>query len=691
MIYESEKIRNIIFLGHQGSGKTTLIESLYSLAFKTPKGAIERKNTISDFTVEEKNRLSSCNMAIVPIEYNGYKLNLIDAPGNDSFVYEIIGVLDMIKGAVLVIDAQKGLEVGTVKHYNFLRKHGVPTFIFVNKLDKESIKYEELLENIKTKLGKQAISFVYPIGHKENFDGFIDIISLKARRHNGVECVEEQIHDDKKEKVMELHNVIAEQVAVTDEALLEKFFAGETLSKEEIHTGLHTAVLSGDLTPILVGSALKDIGLDTMLNMMIDYLPNPNELKPYIVKASDGSDIVRHTISSDPFSAYVFKTMLDQYKGTTNIIKVISGTISSGDEIYCPNTQTSFKVSQMFYLSGSKQTPIDKVYAGDIVGLAKLEGVTTGHTLCDKTKPITYPKAKYPTPVYYRAVSPKSSKDEEKLGSSLFKMQIEDPILEVKRNTETKQLLIGGLSNSHLNYVLEKINNMYGIQVDVAPPKINYRETIRKEAQAPGRYVKQSGGSGFYGVVEMKFLPSGSDKNEFTEEIFGGSVPKNYIPAVEKGFFESTNQGLLAGFPVLGVKGVLLDGKYHPVDSNELAFKMAGMLAFKEAYPKCSPTILEPIMKITININNEFTGNIMNDLNQRRARIISMDEKGNNIQEIVALVPETEILDYVTNLHVISQGSGFFNREFDSYQEVPAHLIDGIIRDNSLLKNAEGK
>jgi elongation factor G len=454
----------------------------------------------------------------------------------------------MIKGAVLVIDGQKGLEVGTVKHYNFLRKHGVPTFIFINKLDKESVKYEALLDAIKAKLGKSAISFVYPIGKEDTFDGYIDVISLKAKRHNGTACVEEPIHDDKKEKVMELNNAINEQVAVTDEALLEKFFAGETLSKAEVPKGLHAAVLAGDLTPILVGSAVKDIGLDTMLEMMIDYLPNPNELKPYVLKDEQGQEVIRHTVSDEPFSAYVFKTSLDQYKGTTNIVKVCSGTLNLGDEIYCPNTKATFKVSQMFFLFGAKQTPAETVHAGDIVALAKLEGVTTGHTLCDKAKPVIFPKAKYPTPVYYRAVIVKNPKDEEKLGSSLYKLQSEDPILEVSRNNETKQLLIGGLSNSHLAYVLEKIFNMFAIAVDVVAPKINYRETIRKEATAPGRYVKQSGGSGFYGVVEMKFLPSGSDKNEFTEEIFGGSVPKNYIPAVEKGFFESVNQGLLAGF-----------------------------------------------------------------------------------------------------------------------------------------------
>jgi elongation factor G len=688
---QANNIRNILFVGHQGSGKTTLVESLHSIASKSPKGSIERKNTISDYTPEEKNRLSSCNLAVVPITYNDYKLNLIDAPGNDAFIYEIIGLLNFVKGAVLVIDATKKVEVGTVKHFNFLKKHGIPTLIYIAKMDKEFVDYNAVIEEISAKLGKSAISFVYPIGREKNFDGFINVVTKKASRFNGSEIIEDEIHDDKKAKIDELHNVLAEQVALTNEEMLEKFFSGEPLSEKEIHKGLHTAVLSGDINPILVGSATNDVGLTTMLSMIIDFLPAPNELKPYHGIGKDGKEASRKSEESEPFSAYVFKTMLDQYKGTTNLIKVCSGTLKSGDEVYCPNNNETYKVSQMFFLSGNKQIPVDEVFAGDIVSLAKLDQLFTGHSLCDKNNPITYPKAKYPTPVYYKAVSAKTTKDEEKLGGSLHKLQIEDPCLEVKRNVETKQLLIGGLSNSHLAYILEKINNIFNIEVDVAMPKINYRETIKKEASAPGRYVKQSGGSGFYGVVEMTFMPSGSDENIFEEKIFGGAVPKNYIPAVEKGFFESVNAGLLAGFPVLGMKALLIDGKYHSVDSNELAFKMAAILAYKEAYHKCSPTILEPIMKITINVHNEFTGNIMNDLNQRRARIMSIDEVANDNQEITALVPEAEILDYVTNLNVLSQGTGYFNRSFDSYQEVPANLIDNVIRDNSMLAKPENK
>ena len=684
---ETEKIRNILFLGHQGSGKTTLVESLAGIINKTPKGAVENKNTISDYTDEEKNRLSSCNLSVLSLDYNGYRLNLLDAPGNDDFVFDVIGVLDMVKGAVLVIDATKRIEVGTIKHYNLLKKHGVPTLIFVNKMDKEMIDFESLLEEINQKLGKKAVSFVYPIGHQEAFDGFINVVTLKARKFDGKQMIDDVIYDDKKEKILSLHNVIAEQVALTDEALLEKFFGGETLSMEEIHRGLHAAVISGEIAPVLVGSAKKDIGILTMLEMLIDYLPNPAELKPYAGFDKDGKELIRKTIPSEPFSAYVFKTFFDQYKGAINVVKIASGTLNLGDAILCPNTQATMKVSQMFTLLGNKQTAITTASAGDIIGLSKLDNVITGHTLCDKANPITYPRAKYPTSVYYRAIAAKVSKDEEKLYSSLTKLQIEDPCLDVHRNNETKQLLMGGLSDSHLNYVLERVKNIFSIQVDVAAPKIAYREAVKREATAPGRYIKQSGGSGFYGVVEMRFGPSGSDANVFEETVFGGAVPRNYFPAVEKGFIESTEHGLLSGFPVIGIKAVLLDGKYHPVDSNELAFKMASILAFKEAYMNCGPTLLEPIMKIMIRVGNEFTGNIMNDLNQRRARVLSIEEKGHDQQEITALVPESEILDYAIRLRVLSQGSGFFNREFDSYQEVPSYLVDGIVKSYANEKN----
>lgn len=681
MAYTTDKIRNIVFLGHQSTGKTSLVESLASVVTGKPKGDVERKNTISDSSVEEKNRLSSCSLSVISVDFKDHHLNFLDAPGNDDFVHDIIGVLDVVKAAVLVIDATKKIEVGTIKHFNMLKKHGIPTFIFINKMDKEKIDFEKLLDDINRVLGKKAVSFVYPIGRQEAFDGFIDVVSLKARKYNGVTCVDDEIYPDKKPIVLELHNTLAEQVALTDDKLLDKFFGGEVLTHEEISRGLHDAVVRGEITPVLCGSAKKDIGIETLLRMMIEYLPNPAELRPYEALDTSGRTLEVVTKVDQPFSGYVFKTTFDQYKGVTNMVKVNSGTLSVGDEVFCANTNDSFRVSQIFQMFGLTMTPIDKAIAGDIVALTKLENVLTTYSLSTKANPIKFPTPKYPTIVYYRAVAAKNAKDEEKLGQALSKYAIEDPCFEMKRNAETKQLLLGGLSDSHLSYVLERIKNSYGIEVETFVPKINYRETIKQTAEAEGRYVKQSGGSGFYGVVVMRFSPSGTEDNVFTEEVFGGAVPRNYYPAVEKGFLEATQKGLLAGFPVIGVKGTLFDGKYHSVDSNEQAFKMAGILAFKEAYPKCKPTLLEPIMQISVQVANDYTGSIMKDLNQRRARILNMDEKGFGIQEITALVPESEIMDYAIKLRVMTQGSGFFNRKFDSYQEVPSYVVEQIIKE----------
>jgi len=685
MEYSSQNIRNILVLGHQGSGKTTLVESLHSITTGTEKGSVEKKNTISDFTKEEQNRLSSCQLSIVPIFYKDYKLNLIDIPGNDDFIYEALGVMDIAKGAILCIDATKKVEIETIKHFRLLRKHGIPTIIYVNKMDKENIVYDDILDDILNKLEKNGpISFVYPMGHDNNFDGFINVVSMKARKYNGSECVDSEIYDDKKPKVIELHTKIEEQVALTDDKYLDKYFSGQTLTMEEIHKGLHFGVLSGQLVPVICGSATKNIGLNTMLDMLIDYLPSSNDLKPYSGFNEKHEVVQRYTTTDDPFSAYVFKTYYDPFKGIVNLIKVISGKLKSGDEVLIPRLNETIKIGNLVYLSGNTQTPTSEVNAGDIVGIAKCEELKTTDTICDKNNYFKLEPTKFPTAVYFRAVTFKDTKEEEKSMQGIAKIQIENPVLEVKRNPETKQLLIGGLSDSYLAYIKERINNLFGISLELSVPKIVYRETIRATAEAEGRYVKQSGGSGFYGIVTMRFEPC--EESTFSEEIFGGSVPKNYIPAVEKGFYEALQSGPLAGFPVLGVHGVLTDGKYHPVDSNDLAFKMAAQIAFKDAYMKCKPTILEPIMKISINVDNEFTGNILNDLNQRRAKVLSIDEKPEGQQEITALVPEAEIQDYVSKLRVLTHGSGFFNREFVNYQEVPQALVQKVINDNSLLK-----
>ena len=679
---KTQDIRNVVILGHQGSGKTSLVESLAFTAKLIPqKGEVEKKNTLSDYTPDEQRRGGSIQTAVVPINYNNYKINLIDIPGNDDFISETIGVVGVVKGAVLVIDASVGVQVGTIKHYKQLKRKGVPTFIFVNKMDKEDVDFEPVLEDIRDKLGKEVISFCYPLGHEKEFDGFANAVDLKAHIYNGKECVEAEIYPDKRNKILELHNTIVEEVAKTNDELLEKFFNGEEFTQQEIRESLRVGVLNGELTPLIVGSATKNIGVQTLLNMFINYLPAPNDLKPLEAHDENGADKNVPTDVNAPFSAYVFKTIADPYAGIINIIKVCSGVLRVGDEVYV-NGSTQ-RVSMLFTMTGKKLDNVNEIIAGDIGAVTRLEKVSSGDTLSSPKSVTIFKPVKYPTAVIFKAIILANKNDESKLGPALAKMQLEDPSLEVKRNNETKQLLLGGLSDSHINYALEKLKTLYKIDLTTEKMKIIYRESIKGTAEGDGRYVKQSGGSGFYGVVKMRFEPA--EENVFAEEIFGGSVPKNYFPAVEKGFFEALNSGLLAGFPVIGVKGVLVDGKYHPVDSNEQAFKMAGILAFKDAYLKCRPIILEPIMRIKVNIESKYTGNILSDLNTRRARIQNIEEKEHGYQEIEALIPEAEIIDYVTQLKSLTQASGFFNREFVDYEELPEYLKDKVIAENKIV------
>ena len=678
---KTQDIRNVVILGHQGSGKTSLVESLAFTAKLIPqKGEVEKKNTLSDYTPDEQRRGGSIQTAVVPINYNNYKINLIDIPGNDDFISETIGVVGVVKGAVLVIDASVGVQVGTIKHYKQLKRKGVPTFIFVNKMDKEDVDFEPVLEDIRDKLGKEVISFCYPLGHEKGFDGFANAVDLKAHIYNGKECVEAEIYPDKRNKILELHNTIVEEVAKTNDELLEKFFNGEEFTQQEIRESLRVGVLNGELTPLIVGSATKNIGVQTLLNMFINYLPAPNDLKPLEAHDENGADKNVPTDVNAPFSAYVFKTIADPYAGIINIIKVCSGVLRVGDEVYV-NGSTQ-RVSMLFTMTGKKLDNVNEIIAGDIGAVTRLEKVSSGDTLSSPKSVTVFKPVKYPTAVIFKAIILANKNDESKLGPALAKMQLEDPSLEVKRNNETKQLLLGGLSDSHINYALEKLKTLYKIDLTTEKMKIIYRESIKGTAEGDGRYVKQSGGSGFYGVVKMRFEPC--EENVFAEEVFGGAVPKNYFPAVEKGFFEALNSGLLAGFPVIGVKGVLIDGKYHPVDSNEQAFKMAGILAFKDAYPKCRPIILEPIMRIKVHAESKYTGSVLSDLNTRRARIQNIEEKEHGSQEIEALVPEAEILDYVTQLKSITQASGFFNREFVAYEEVPEYLKEKVIKENKI-------
>ena len=679
MIYNPEKIRNIAVVGHQGSGKTTLVESI---AFKggliSQKGTVEAKNTLSDFLPDEQKKLTSVSTAVIPVNYKDYKLNLIDLPGNDDFVYETIGVSRLIKGAVLVIDASKGVQIGAVKNFRTLKKRGVPMFIYVNKMDKENIDFPALYEEIKTKLDKKCVPFLYPLGESSDFSGYVRVANMTASRYNGKECIEDTSYEEKREAVFELQNKLVETVATTDDALLDKYFAGETLTLDEITNGLRKAVLDGELYPIMVGSATKDIGTLTLLDMFINYLPSPADLKPILADDGNGNEIeVKTSNEADP-SLCVFKNSYDTYQGLICVFKVNSGVIRLGDELYCPNNNQTYKLSTLFSVCGKKLTPVTEISAGDIGAFTKLENIKLSYTLCSPKKVIHIKEVHYPGATYTRAIVPTSKNDSDKLFPIVEKMMLEDPTISFEKNAVTNQILIGSLSSSHLQYILDKIKEVNKINFTLETPKIVYRETITCKADSEGRYVKQSGGSGHYGVVFMSFEPS--DKNEFQSTVFGGHIDKGYFPAVEKGFYEALEHGGLIGAPVINVKATLTDGKQHPVDSDELAFRNAGILAFKEAYAKCKPILLEPYDRLKVQIESDYLGAILSDLSKRRGKILSTDEDGEGNMVVVALVPEAEILEYTNELKSLTKGTGFFNLEFEDYERVPGEIADEVIK-----------
>ena len=483
--YHSKAIRNVAILGHMDCGKTTIAEAaLYLAGAIDKKGEVEKKNTVSDYTVEEQVRQTSLQASLIPVEWNGHKINLLDVPGSEEMIGEVDNVLSVVKGAVLVIDAGAGVEPGTERAWEELRKHNVPTLIFVNKMDKENIKYEELIEELKEKFGKRVAPFAYPLGKLDKFDGFALVAEGKAKIYRDGICVDEEIYEDKKEKVQELYDWMCEAVAETSEEMMEKYFAGEPLELEEVKAGLRTAVLAGEVYPVICGSAAKNIGVATLLNMIIDYNPCPDDLKPKAghVPGSD-QEVLKPTKDSEPFAAYVFKTIVDPFVGTISLFKIYSGVCKTGMDVYIPNIDQTVKLPQIFSLMGKTQLQIDAAYAGDIIAVAKLSELEIGYTLCEKKAPVVFDKPEYATPIYYVAIKPKNKQDEEKISSALTKIRQEDPTFEFRRNPETAQLLIGGQGVLHLGYVVDKLKNIFKVEVEQEEPKVVYRETIRGRTQ----------------------------------------------------------------------------------------------------------------------------------------------------------------------------------------------------------------
>lgn len=675
--YKTSNIKNVIVLGHLGSGKTSMSEALlFATKAIDKKGEVERKTTIGDYSVEEQNRQTTLMSSLLPCEWRDYKINFIDTPGSEEFIGDIENVLSATDGAVVLIDAAKGVEVGAERVWGELSKRKIPTIIFVNKMDKENVKFDKVIDSISSKLSKKATAFTWPIGDTNDFRGFVNLLNKTAVLFNGTSCVEGAIPRELASKVDEVNGQLIEKVAETSEELMEKYFSGEELTAEEIRKGLKIGISAAELFPILVGSGLNDVGVDTLLDMIVDFLPSPSERPLKVGLNKNNEEATREMSEKAPLAGYIFKTTIDPFIGTISFFKLYAGSLKAGQEVYIPATGNTVKIAQIFTIMGKNQLPMDVVNAGDIACVAKVNEFYNGLTFSDKKDQITYPKIEHSTPIIYVAIQPKNKNDEDKLSGSLQKLKLEDETFEIVRNPETSQQLIGGQGMTHIGYILEKMKNMFKVEIETSDPKIVYRETIKVKGEAQGRHKKQSGGAGQFGDVWIRFEPCKEDFI-FAEEVVGGSVPKNYFPAVEKGLIETLEHGPLVGFPVIGVKATLYYGSYHQVDSNELSFKLAAGLAFKNAIDKIKPTILEPICEVSVTVKDEFVGDIMGDMTKRRGRVLGM-EQGHGMQTIIADVPEAEIIKYATDLKAMTQASGRFTRKFVRYDEVPELLIKKI-------------
>ena len=634
--YSSDKIRNVVLLGHGGCGKTTFLEAaLLATKVINRLGKVEDGNTVSDYDKMEIEKKYSINTTMVPVEYNGYKYNFLDTPGFFDFVGEVDSAMSTVSAAIIMVDASEGIQVGTEKAWELCSETDTPKFMVLTKIDKDSVDCDKLVEQLREKFGNSVVT-----------------------------------DDDE--------DALREAVAGTDEALMEKFFNDEPFTDEEFTNGLMDGIANGDIVPIIKASSFTGEGIDEVLRSIARYVPTPSKHAPYIGKNSKNEDVeVITDVSADPVM-YVYKTIADPFMGKISYAKVLSGTVKLGQELYNPRSQKSEKLGSMFFVRGKQQENATEVPAGDMVALAKLQHTKTGDTLCLKAKAVTMPGINFPKPNYFVAVEPAEKKDEEKMAQGLHKLMEEDPSFVLERNVETHQSLLGGQGDIQIGIIRAKLKERYGVSVKVIPQKIAYRETIKGSSDVQGKHKKQSGGAGQYGDVWIRFSPS-QQNFEFYEELFGGSIPKNYVPAVEKGLLECMDKGPLAGCKVQNVKAVLYDGSYHDVDSNEVSFKIAASLAFKKGIVAANPCLLEPIMKLEITVPEKYTGDVMGDMNKRRGRILGMEPTDNGKTKLLAEAPQSELFDYAIVLRAMTQARGTFTVEFSKYEELPAHLAEKVI------------
>jgi len=686
----AENLRNIVLAAHGGAGKTSLAEvMIFKTGLTTRLGRVEDGNTIMDFEPEELKRQSSISTAFYQFEWDKHTINLIDTPGDQNFFSDTRLCMQAADGVVMVVDAVDGVKVQSEQAWDFAAKFNQPCAIFMNKLDRERSDFRRTFGDITEALGSpKPIVVQLPIGKEAGFKGVVDLVRMKAFQYgsDGKVTVGE-IPEDMQDLVESEREAFVENVAEADDALIEKYLEGEDLTEEEIRAALRKGTLSREFAPVLCGSATKNIGIDLFMDFITACMPSPADTGPRTgTDPSTGETIERATDPAKPFSAFVFKTVADPYAGRLSIFRVVSGTLGGDGTFYNVNKGTKERFTQLLRLAGKEQKPVTGAGPGAIVAVAKLKETKTGDTLCDEAAKIQFACAEaLPTLISY-AVSPKSKGDEDKIFGSLTKLIEEDVALNLDRNAETKEILLAGMGQVHIETSVEKLKRKFNVEVLLNIPKVPYRETIKKKVRVQGKHKKQTGGHGQYGDcwIQMEPLPRGTGF-EFVDSIVGGVIPKQYIPAVEKGIIESSQKGVLAGYPCIDFRVTLDDGSFHAVDSSEMAFKIAGSLAFKKASQEAQPVLLEPIMEITIITPEDYMGDIMGDLNGKRGRVLGMDSKGKN-QIIKANVPMAEFLTYAPDLNSMTGGRGMFSWTFAHYDEVPAQLSQKIVEETTAAK-----
>lgn len=677
-IYRTDEIRNVVLLGHGGSGKTSLVEAMLYVSGATNRmGKIADHNTVSDFDKEEQKREFSISTSLIPIEWEKAKINVLDTPGYFDFVGEVEEAVSAADAAVIVVSGKAGVEVGTEKAWELCDKYKLPRMVYVTEMDIDDASFREVVETLTAKYGKVIAPHFQPIRENEKLVGYVNVIKNAGRRYTGVGQREEcEIPDYCLPNLQICRDALIEAVAETSEDFMERYFAGEEFSVEEIRAAMRTQVMDGSIVPVAMGSNTEAQGVANLLSDIVRFFPSPDKRSCVGFNRKTNDIFEGNYDFAKPKSAYVFKTMVDPFIGKYSFLKVCSGVLKGEDVLYNSDSDTEEKLGKLYTMAGNKPVEVSELHAGDIGAVAKLVTAKTGDTLSTKNTQILYGKTEYSKPYTYMKYVVATKGDEDKVSQALSKMMAEDVTLKVVNDSENRQSLIYGMGDQHLEIVVSKLESRYKVKVKLETPKVAFRETIRKNSDVDTKYKKQSGGHGQYGHVKMKFEPSGDLETPYVFEqvVVGGAVPKNYFPAVEKGLQESVLKGPLAGYPVVGVKAILYDGSYHPVDSSEMAFKTATIQAFKKGFMEAGPILLEPIANIKVTVPDEYTGDVMGDLNKRRGRVLGMTPVNGGLQMIEADIPMTGVFGYCTTLRSMTGGRGIYEYEFARYEQAPSDV-----------------